>query len=219
MNFKRVLIKLRGFKMPNYYAVHVGRRIGVFKTYAECEPHVKGFDGAKFKKFDNEKDAHDFVENGYANINKRKLEEEENEPKFFEKKQKVNNNSSDIISTTADKDNTILNIYCDGSAFFNGKPNCKAGFAVFFGVDDKRNYSQQILDLPSNNRAELHAILKSLEIVTSNKDVSKYKKITIHSDSEYSIKSATLWIKGWKKNGWMTKANTPVEHKDLLKKN
>ena len=121
-------------------------------------------------------------------------------------------------TSSPDKDDTILNIYCDGSAFFNGKPNCKAGFAVFFGVGDRRNYSQQILDFPSNNRAELHAILKSLEIITSNKDVSKYKKIVIHSDSEYSIKSATLWIKGWKKNGWMTKADKPVEHKDLLQK-
>ncbi|KAI3629884.1 hypothetical protein MIR68_011319 [Amoeboaphelidium protococcarum] len=42
--------------MP-FYAVRVGRRTGIFKTWSECEAQVKGFSGAKYKKFTSESDA------------------------------------------------------------------------------------------------------------------------------------------------------------------
>ena len=44
-----------------FYAVKAGRTPGIYKTWAECENQVKGFSGAKFKKFDNEKDALNFI--------------------------------------------------------------------------------------------------------------------------------------------------------------
>ena len=35
----------------NYYVVLVGRRTGVYFTWAECEKEVKGFPGAKYQGF------------------------------------------------------------------------------------------------------------------------------------------------------------------------
>lgn len=46
-----------------YYAVRNGRKTGVFTSWDECEESVKGFTGAIFKKFSDEKMALDFVNN------------------------------------------------------------------------------------------------------------------------------------------------------------
>ena len=38
-----------------YYAVRSGRKTGVFLSWAECEEQVKGFSGAEYKSFTNNK--------------------------------------------------------------------------------------------------------------------------------------------------------------------
>jgi ribonuclease HI len=44
-----------------YYAVAVGRTVGIFKTWAECQEQVNGFSNAKFKSFSSEVQALDFI--------------------------------------------------------------------------------------------------------------------------------------------------------------
>lgn len=44
-----------------YYAVRVGRRTGVFLTWAECQKQVTGFPGAVFKSFTTIEEAENFV--------------------------------------------------------------------------------------------------------------------------------------------------------------
>ncbi len=44
-----------------FYAVAKGRRVGVFSTWAECERQVKGFTGAKYKKFPTLAEAQEFA--------------------------------------------------------------------------------------------------------------------------------------------------------------
>lgn len=56
--------------MP-FYAVAKGRTIGIYHTWAECESQVKGFSGAKFKKFDTVSGAQEFVRTGNLNSNPR----------------------------------------------------------------------------------------------------------------------------------------------------
>ncbi|KAI4599219.1 hypothetical protein KJ359_002178 [Pestalotiopsis sp. 9143b] len=46
---------------PKFYAVRSGHEPGVYLTWPECQEQISGFKGAQFKKFDNEKDAGDFV--------------------------------------------------------------------------------------------------------------------------------------------------------------
>ncbi len=36
---------------PGFYAVAAGRSVGIYNSWAECEKQVKGFKGAKYKKF------------------------------------------------------------------------------------------------------------------------------------------------------------------------
>mmetsp|Transcript_29456 Transcript_29456/g.83078 ORF Transcript_29456/g.83078 Transcript_29456/m.83078 type:complete len:274 (-) Transcript_29456:155-976(-) len=47
--------------MGKWYAVAKGRQTGVFKTWDECQKHVKGFSGASFKSFRSEAEARQFV--------------------------------------------------------------------------------------------------------------------------------------------------------------
>lgn len=47
-------------KMP-YYAVARGRSVGIYNSWAECEAQVKGFSGARYKKFDSPQSAQDFI--------------------------------------------------------------------------------------------------------------------------------------------------------------
>ena len=62
----------------------------------------------------------------------------------------------------------------------------------------------------TNQRAELTAILRALDIIPRNRDV------TIVSDSRYAIDCVTSWSLNWRKNGWKTAAGKAVENKDLV---
>lgn len=62
----------------------------------------------------------------------------------------------------------------------------------------------------TNQRAELTAIIRALDITPLNRNV------TIYTDSRYSIDCVTNWYKNWVRNKWMTAKNKPVENKDLI---
>ena len=64
----------------------------------------------------------------------------------------------------------------------------------------------------TNQRAELMAILRALEL--SPRD----RPITIYSDSSYAINCVTKWYQKWRDNGWLNAAKKPVENKDLVEK-
>lgn len=53
--------------MAFFYAVKVGKTPGIYETWAECEAQVKGFKGAKYKKFPTYEEALNFIqeENNY----------------------------------------------------------------------------------------------------------------------------------------------------------
>lgn len=44
-----------------FYAVRIGNKPGIYKTWGECEKEVRGFKGAKFKKFKKHEDALEFL--------------------------------------------------------------------------------------------------------------------------------------------------------------
>ncbi|KAL9106202.1 MAG: hypothetical protein Q9227_008735 [Pyrenula ochraceoflavens] len=105
----------------------------------------------------------------------------------------------------------MLNIYTDGSSLSNGKVGSRAGVGVYFGPDNPDNVSEALKgSRQTNQRAELTAILRALEIAPRHRDV------TIFTDSRYAIDCVTNWYKNWEKNGWVTAAKKPVENKELV---
>jgi len=117
----------------------------------------------------------------------------------------------------------ITDVYTDGSVINNQRRESKrtyGGIGVYFGYNDKRNISQPFFEFPiTNNRTEIKAVIKALESFMQDKierkDQNK-EKIIIHTDSQYVIKSITIWIIKWKKNKWKTANGKDVLNKDLL---
>ena len=74
-----------------------------------------------------------------------------------------------------------------------------------------RNVSEALKgELQTNQRAELTAIQRALEIVPRDRDIH------IYTDSNYSINCSTVWYVNWKKNNWTTAQHEPVMNKDLI---
>lgn len=66
----------------------------------------------------------------------------------------------------------------------------------------------------TNNKMELSAVIKSLEAVLKDSELSK-KSIELHTDSQYVKNGITSWINNWIRNGWKTAAKKPVKNKEL----
>lgn len=74
-----------------------------------------------------------------------------------------------------------------------------------------RNVSEPLKgQLQTNQRAELTAILRALEIAPTRREVH------IITDSSYSINCVTIWYKNWERNNWLTSTKQPVMNKDLI---
>jgi ribonuclease HI len=104
-------------------------------------------------------------------------------------------------------------IFTDGS--FVKKTNY-CGYGVLFPNGEYKNMSKKFTHQPlTNQRSELYAIYKGIKAV-NKKDNNL--NIMIYTDSEYSIKSLTIWIKGWKKNNWKSSTGKDVMNQDIIRK-
>ncbi len=121
--------------------------------------------------------------------------------------------AAEPITTNDDK---LIKVYTDGSCINNGKPGAAAGYGAYFGPDDPRNMSAVVpsgdgLPPPTNQRAELLAIFKTLELMQNDS-----RALEIYCDTQYSIDCISSWIYGWKRNGWKTTQKTDVLNRDLI---
>lgn len=110
-------------------------------------------------------------------------------------------------------------LFTDGSCLNNGKPSARAGYGIYFPNKEFENISKKFIIPPiTNQRAELYAIFEGLETIF-NKESEKNQptKVTIYTDSKYSINCLTNWIENWKKNGWVSKTKNPIKNLDIIK--
>jgi ribonuclease HI len=107
------------------------------------------------------------------------------------------------------KKNEII-IYTDGSSLGNPGPGGWGAVVVdgmkVVELGGRENDS-------TNNRMELTGAIKALRLVQERK--LEGKKIFIYTDSNYVLNGITMWIYGWVKNNWKTKAGEDVLNKDL----
>lgn len=112
----------------------------------------------------------------------------------------------------------IVNVFTDGSFIkkktSTGEEKIYCGYGIYFPNKELPNISRPFTrGKKTNQRAELFAIYVALIIIRKN---LIYNKINIYTDSEYSIKALTKWVKIWKNNGWRTSSNKPVENLDII---
>jgi len=147
-----------------------------------------------------------------CDISKRYIIDKDELFKLYIKKEKpVKKNiiiKDDNVFTRMIADNRKYEIvFTDGSC-----QRKMASMSVFFGIGDKRNIGE-VLDIqrPTNQKAELYAILKALEIMEPTKNY------LIYTDSQYSIDCLTKWYRSWIKNEWKTSKNKEVLNQEIIK--
>ena len=102
-------------------------------------------------------------------------------------------------------------VYIDGSCIGKGAQTAKGGYGVFFG--DNHHWSGSFTipaeDRPTNNKTELRAAIKGIQIGHEN----NVESLEIHSDSQYVILGVTQWSNQWVENGWKNSNGEAVKNK------
>ena len=113
--------------------------------------------------------------------------------------------------------NTIT-IFTDGSSRGNPGPGGWGAIVISTSQTTGQNNTVHVTELgggerhTTNNRMELTAAVEGLSHAPQD------SRVTMFTDSKYVINGITLWIKGWKNNGWVTKTKDDVVNKDLWMK-
>lgn len=103
-----------------------------------------------------------------------------------------------------------VTIYTDGSSRGNPGPGGWAA-VLMYGNKLKEIYGAE--KQTTNNRMELTAVIKALELLKEPCNV------LLHSDSRYICDSLEKgWAKNWKKNNWKKSDGTPALNIDLWEK-
>ena len=221
--------------MENYYVVKKGNRTGVFKTWSECKAAVEGYSNPIFRKFTSYNEASEFfnseiVESKFSSTNSKPFtsnkdskKPEATSPADMDKIHKLTLNIkssqySDELNYNVSGWNVIDNeiyIFTDGSSR-KSKDYFNSGIGVYIGyqcTNIKEQYNNK-----TNNQCELMAMDYAFKlIVRYYRELSQMNKvIKIVSDSEYSIKACSVWLKSWKTNNWKTAKGEDVKNKELI---
>jgi len=108
---------------------------------------------------------------------------------------------------------TETRVYADGAAKRNGRPDCVAGYGVYFPTEEEGKYHGRVRTFPSNQRAELVAVQTALEVM----ERKGIRRAVIVTDSMYTISCLTKWWPSWRDNAWTTAKGTPVKHVDVIR--
>lgn len=180
-------------KAKKFYAVGVGRKAGVYDTWAEAEKQVKGFAGAKFKGFPTRAEAEAFCQNPVYGAGTKK-------------KGPATKSSQADLPTTGRSDQII--VYTDGGC--SGNPGPGGYGAVILNGQERMELSGGY-QLTTNNRMEMMACIVALEKV-----VDLGKPIHVYSDSSYMINGLSKgWAAGWRRRGWKKSGGEPAVNPDL----
>ena len=108
----------------------------------------------------------------------------------------------------------FLRVWTDGACAFNGGEKAVAGVGVWFGPGHPLNWSEQVRDHATNQRAEVLAATKAAQIVRQQWPL--VHKLRIFSDSTYLRDCWADWVPIWEANDWTSQRNRPIVNRDLL---
>ena len=173
----------------SYYAVKEGRKIGIYNTWNECEEQVKGYSGAKYKKFFSYEEALLFI-NGEA----KEVQLEDNMEKSVAK---------EALDEESIKANEAI-AYVDGS--FDIKNFTYSYGVVFITIDGKETYSgrEEKKDLAEmrNVSGEIKGAMVAMDLAI------KKDKNTLYLHYDYN------GIENWAKGNWKTNKEGTKQYKN-----
>ena len=111
------------------------------------------------------------------------------------------------VALTSSKQIGPVEVYTDGACPNNGQPGARAGIGVWWPHNPSWNLSERLGGRQTNNRAEIHAAVRAIEIAKEN----GVQSLLLHTDSNLLYKGMTEWLSGWKKKGW----KDVINHEDF----
>jgi ribonuclease HI len=100
-----------------------------------------------------------------------------------------------------------VTIYTDGACSGNPGPG---GWAAILLYGDREREISGGEPHTTNQRMELRAAVEGLKALT------RPCRVKLHSDSAYLVNCfKQRWYENWIRNGWLTRAKTPVGNRDL----
>jgi ribonuclease HI len=167
----------------SYYAVAVGRQVGVFtQPWSVVCKYVTGYSGAVYKKFSSRSDAQEFVRKNTPTIEGHEAQAQEaHDPEGGKRR----------THETASRDESAasrgLHLYTDGG--FRRGVSAAAVVAVLDGDEVYRK--GKLVPDGTNNRGELVAIRMAFQFLSKLSEEQFMGGMTIHPDSEYAINVIT----------------------------
>lgn len=168
-----------------FYAVRVGNAPGIYNTWSECEYQVKGFKGAKFKKFKSYDEALAFIDKKDVLVKKDLKKNLEKNKTIKEEKDFMEEiNSEDEIIAYVDGSFSLEHmIYSYGVVTIT-----KDGIETYKGKED-----DPVLAKMRNVSGELKGAMVAMAIARDK----NYKKLYLH----YDYAGIEEWAIGaWKTN-------------------
>lgn len=172
--------------MP-FYAVHKGKRRGIYTDWLECKQNIFGVKHPIFKKFNTKEEAEHFLIHGFGtktnqsmmdtlgisganmeNIKTRDVTDARDNAKIDDKSEPID--SHENVENQTPKH--IINVFTDGSLIRkkhkNGETRLLCGYGIYipsYGLMEELRYAGTIHDNKTNNRGELKAIIDGLNYI------------------------------------------------------
>ena len=167
--------------MP-FYAVHKGKRRGIYTDWNECKQNIFGVKHPVFKKFGTKEEAEHFLIHGFGTKTNQSmldnLGKSNDTPSAGDNAKIDGNNENGEIAKIADANinskKHIIHIFTDGSLIRkkskNGAARVLCGYGIYipaYGLMEELRYAGTIRDNKTNNRGELKAIIDGLNYIVS----------------------------------------------------
>jgi len=210
---------------PNWiYGVHRGMRPGIYSSWARCQPLVKNFAGAVYKKFpkSDREAAQFFVDHGREITDAERggdKQETTSLPTML--------NRTEYMRAAPSTTGFTGSINDDAQALLATIDAPGGGMSsIWFAEKDRRNIAESFpLPMPTANRCRLYAVQRLLERI--NDDPETYgvaapdQEVIVCCTSRYVVNALTRWWHDWEKTNWNNEAvknRRLIEHVLALQK-
>jgi ribonuclease HI len=200
--------------MP-FYAVHKGKRRGIYTDWLECKQNIFGVRHPIFKKFNTKEEAEHFLIHGFGTKTNQSMMDtlgigeagKTRDVTDARDNSKIDNNSesANLENTSTQPPKHVIPVFTDGSLIRkkskNGHQKLLCGYGIYipaYGLMSELRYAGTIHDNKTNNRGELKAIIDGLGYVLdfveeththphpTQDDELKNTQIVLYTDSSYS---------------------------------
>lgn len=173
--------------MP-FYAVHKGKRRGIYTDWLECKQNIFGVRHPIFKKFNTKEEAEHFLIHGFGTKTNQSMMDtlgignggsvKTRDVTDARDNAKIDVNENDKSEPT-DSENQphqtpkhVIHVFTDGSLIRkkhkNGETRLLCGYGIYipsYGLMEELRYAGTIHDNKTNNRGELKAIIDGLNYI------------------------------------------------------